>query len=67
MDELDPIRELVVQALAELEQALVDGLPAQAPQSGGLEIELGIQALLARLESAQRKAKEAQHRMMRVR
>ena len=31
MDELDPIRELVVEAIAELERALDDGLPAQAP------------------------------------
>ena len=30
MDELDPIRELVVEAIAELERALDDGLPEGA-------------------------------------
>ncbi|HIK64591.1 MAG TPA: hypothetical protein EYG02_06120 [Henriciella marina] len=42
MDELDPIRELVVEAMAELEQALVDGLPAQAPSSGEQDIKRGL-------------------------
>ena len=52
MEELDPIRELVVEAMAELEQALVDGLPAQAPGSGRLDIEEGMIALRTRITRA---------------
>lgn len=52
MDELDPIRELVVEAMAELEQALVDGLAAQAPGSVKLDIEGGMIALRTRITRA---------------
>jgi len=52
MDELDPIRELVVEAIAELERALDDGLPAQAPMSGRQEITTGLAALNGRIEKA---------------
>ena len=55
MDELDPIRELVVEAMAELEDALVDGLPAQSPRSGRREIENGLSALTKRIVRAHHK------------
>ena len=60
MDELDPIRELVVEAMAELEQALIDGLPAQAPKSGRLEIKRGLAALKDRIENAARRLEVAE-------
>ena len=63
MDELDPIRELVVEAIVELEQGLVDGLPAQAPGSGKREIELGLGVLKERIENAARRVSEAQRRL----
>lgn len=63
MDELDPIRELVVEAMAELEQALVDGLSAQAPRSGKQDIKLGLAALKRRIEVASRKVEEAERRL----
>jgi hypothetical protein len=63
MDELDPIRELVVEAMAELEQALVDGLSAQAPRSGTQGIKLGLAALKRRIEVASRKVEEAERRL----
>ena len=66
MDELDPIRELVVQALAELEQALVDGLPARAPSAKGQEIKVGWAALRARIESATRKVEHAEVRLSEI-
>ncbi|WP_018147819.1 hypothetical protein [Henriciella marina] len=63
MDELDPIRELVVEAMAELERALNDGLPAQAPRSGTQEIKLGLAALKQRIEVASRKVEETERRL----
>lgn len=63
MDELDPIRELVVEAMAELEQALMDGLPAQAPRSGRREIETALKALSGRVEAAVRKIEMAEERL----
>lgn len=60
MDELDPIRELVVEAMAELEQGLVDGLPAQAPMSGKRGIEIGLAALRERTKDASKKFDRAE-------
>lgn len=60
MDEKDPIRELVVEAMAELERALTDGLPAQAPRSRAKDIKLGLAALKHRIEVASRKVEEAE-------
>ncbi len=67
MDELDPIRALVVEAMAELEQALVDGLPAQAPASGKREIALSLAALRERIENAVRKIEKAESLLSAVR
>ena len=63
MDELDPIRELVVVAMAELEQALVDGLTAQAPSSGEQDIKRGLASLKTRLEAAYRKVESAERQL----
>ncbi|MEQ8558114.1 MAG: hypothetical protein RIB03_07320, partial [Henriciella sp.] len=63
MDKLDPIRELVVEAMAELEQALIDGLPAQAPKSGRQEIKLGLAAFKERIENALRTVEVAERRL----
>ena len=58
-----PIRELVVAAMAELEEAVVAGLPAQAPGSGKREIELGLSALRKRIGEAVRRVAKAQRRL----
>jgi hypothetical protein len=60
MDEFDPIREVVVEAMTELEQALVDGLPAQAPRSSREDIAGGLIAIRARAEAALVKIERAQ-------
>lgn len=63
MDKLDPIRELVVEAMAELEQALIDGLPAQAPKSGRQEIKFGLAEIKERIENALRTVEVAERRL----
>ena len=54
MDDLDPAREHVVQAIACMEDAISEALPAQAPASGRDEIADGIAAARRKLEEALR-------------
>ena len=49
--------------MAELEEAVVAGLPAQAPGSGKREIELGLSALRKRIGEAVRRVAKAQRRL----
>jgi hypothetical protein len=45
MDELDPARVLFVEAIAMLEDAIEELMPAQAPRSSETEIRTGVQTL----------------------
>ena len=45
MDELDPARVLVVEAIAMLEDAIEELIPAQAPSSTEAEIRAGVRTL----------------------
>lgn len=67
MNELEIVRELVVEAMVELEQALIDGQPAQAPASGKREIALSLAALRERIENAVRKIEKAESLLSAVR
>jgi|TARA_Y100001947_G_scaffold154239_1_gene158149 hypothetical protein len=52
--------------MVELEQALIDGLPARAPSAKGQEIKVGWAALRARIESATRKVEHAEVRLSEI-
>ena len=52
MDDLDTAREHVVQAIACMEDAISEALPAQAPTSGRDEIASGIASAKRKLEEA---------------
>jgi len=67
MDELDPVRELVVEAMAELEQALIDGLPAQAPKSDCDDVCVGLSTFKSRIRAALRKADLAEYQLKKFR
>jgi len=52
MDHLDKARELMVKAMICLEDALEDGLPAQAPSSDARQVADGIVAFKSRVDGA---------------
>ena len=54
MDDLDTAREHVVQAIACMEDAISEALPAQAPASGRDEIVGGVVAAKLKLEEVMR-------------
>ena len=54
MDDLDTAREHVVQAIACMEDAISEALPAQAPTSGRDEIASGVVAARRKIEEVMR-------------
>ena len=52
MDHLDKARELMVEAMVCLEDALLDGLPAQSPRSDAGQVADGIVVFRARMDEA---------------
>lgn len=60
MSDLEQIRILVVAVMTDLEDALVQGLPAQSPQSDVVEIGAGLSQLSNCLERATNKLVQAE-------
>lgn len=60
MSDLEQIRILVVEVMTGLEDALVQGLPAQSPQSDAVEIGAGLSQLSSCLERATNKLAQAE-------
>ena len=68
MDHLDKAKEQIVKAMGALEDALVDGLPAQAPRSDIDQVRDGISVFKQRINEARAfvgKAEAALERAMR--
>jgi hypothetical protein len=60
MDRTEEARVKIVLAMESLEDALVDGLPAQSPQSDAQEIRKAIVVFRARIETALTHVSEAE-------
>lgn len=65
MDHLDDARAFIVEAMGCLEQALVDGLPAQDPSSNREQMELSIATFRSEICEAQRLVAAA-HDVMKI-
>ena len=66
MDHFDKTRELMVKAMICLEDALGDGLPAQAPSSDTKQVGVGIVAFKNRMDEAYCFIAQAEEALKRV-